>query len=126
VNTKGKFDIEDRLIRFSIVILEICELIPFTLASRNLVNQLTRCGVAPALLYGEAQAAESRADFIHKMRIALKELRETRVLLKIVYEKPVLRHAKIESALKECCELIAIFSTSITTATRNKVLKGKK
>ena len=72
-------------------------------------------------MYGEAQAAESRADFIHKMKILLKELRETRISLRIINEKPIVKNLKVEAALKECNELIGIFTKSIETAKKNKV-----
>lgn len=61
-----KYDLEDRLVKFAIVILEVCDLLPNSKAGQNLEHQLSRSGTAPALLYGEAQAAESRNDFIHK------------------------------------------------------------
>jgi four helix bundle protein len=117
----GKYDLEDRLVKFAILILEICDLLPASKAADNLEHQLSKSGIAPALMYGEAQAAESRADFIHKMKIFLKELRETRISLRIIIEKPIIQHEKIETALKECNELIGIFTKSIETANKNKV-----
>jgi four helix bundle protein len=72
-------------------------------------------------MYGEAQAAESRADFIHKMKMLLKELRETRISLRIINEKLIVKHPKVEASLKECNELIAIFTKSIETAKKNRV-----
>jgi four helix bundle protein len=116
-----KYDLEDRLVKFAIMILEVCDLLPDIRAANNLEYQLSKSGTAPALMYGEAQAAESRADFIHKMKILLKELRETRISLRIINEKPVVKSIKIESALKECNELIGIFTKSIETAKKNKV-----
>ena len=116
-----KYDLEDRLVKFAIIILEVCDLLPESKAANNLDHQLSKSGTAPALMYGEAQAAESRTDFIHKMKILLKELRETRISLRIIIEKPVVKHEKIESALKECNELIGIFTKSIETANKNKV-----
>lgn len=75
----------------------------------------------PALLYGEAQAAESRDDFIHKMKIVLKELKETRVCLKLIIKKQMIKPvSRMEPISKECEELIAITSKSIETAKRNK------
>jgi len=118
---EGKYDLEDRLVKFAILILEICDLLPNTKASNNLQHQLSKSGTAPALMYGEAQAAESRADFIHKMKVLLKELRETRICLRIINEKPIIKHFKVEEALKECNELIGIFSKSIVTASKNKL-----
>ena len=91
-----KYDLEDRLIKFAIIILEVCDLLPNTKAANNLEHQLSKSGTAPALMYGEVQAAESRADFIHKMRMLLKELRETRISLRIINEKPIIKHEKVE------------------------------
>lgn len=116
-----KYDLEDRLIKFAIVILEVCELLPNSKAANNLEYQLSKSGTAPALLYGEVQAAESRNDFIHKMRILLKELRETRICLRIINEKPVIRNPGVDLALKECNELIGIFTKSLETAKKNRV-----
>lgn len=120
VNDK-KYDLEDRLVKFAILILEVCDLLPNTKAAQNILHQLSRSGIAPALLYGEVQAAESRNDFIHKMKILLKELRETRITLRIINEKPVIQHDKIIVAQKEGNELIGIFTKSIETAIKNKV-----
>ena len=79
-----------------------------------------RAGTAPAANYGEAQAAESRADFIHKMKLALKELRETRVWLLIVQKKALAgKPALMAPIIKECDELISIFVASIGTAKSN-------
>ncbi len=103
--------------------LDVCELLPFNKSAQNLVHQLSKSGTAPALLYGEAQAAESRADFIHKMKIALKELRESRINLRIIIEKPLSTSDKLIKALKEVNELIGIFTSSIETAKRNLVKK---
>jgi four helix bundle protein len=90
-------------------------------SSNNLEHQLSKSGTASALMYGEVQAVESKADFIHKMKMLLKELREIRVSLRIINEKPILTYEKISSALKECNELIGIFTKSIETANKNKV-----
>lgn len=72
-------------------------------------------------MYGEAQAAESRTDFIHKMKLVLKELRETRISLRIIDEKPLVKDPKVAVTLKECNELIGIFTKSIETARKNRV-----
>ncbi len=76
-----KYDLEERLIDFAVRIMVLVESPPNTKSCNYIAGQMLRCGVAPALLYGEAQSAESRDDFIHKMKIVLKELKETRVLL---------------------------------------------
>ena len=116
-----KYDLEDRLVKFAILILEVCDLLPGSKAGQNLEHQLSRSGTAPALMYGEAQAAESRNDFIHKIKILLKELRETRISLRIIDEKPLIVHDKVKGALKECNELIGIFSKSVQTAKSNRI-----
>lgn len=76
---KRVFDLEDRLIDFALAIDEIIELLPNTKLANHISNQMVRASTAPALNYGEAQSAESPKDFIHKLKIILKELRETRV-----------------------------------------------
>jgi four helix bundle protein len=87
-------------------------------------GQLLRSGTSPALNYGEAQSAESRNDFIHKMKICLKELRETGICLKIIIRKPVMKNLVLaENAFAESNELAAIFNKSIDTASKNKESK---
>jgi four helix bundle protein len=114
-----KFDLEDRLVDFACMCLEVCDLLPPTKAGQNLEYQLSKSGTAPALIYGEAQAAESRADFLHKMKMVLKEIRESRVNLKIIKRKPILIHDKVEIAFNEANQLMAIFLKSIETAKGN-------
>src|SRR6266498_5310753 len=114
------FDLEDRLVDFSSRIIDIVEGLPNSRAGNYIAGQLIRCGLAPALLYGEAQSAESRDDFIHKKKVILKELKETRVCLKIVMLKLMIKpSSRLDSLYKECEELIAITATSIDTAKKN-------
>lgn len=118
-----KFDLEDRLIEFVVSIIQVVEKLPNTHTGRHIANQLIRCGTSPASNYGEAQSAESRSDFIHKIKIALKELRETKVWLKIIQRKSLVRCAKdLGEIIAECDELISIFVTSVKTAERGKGL----
>lgn len=119
-NKIQKFDLEDRLVDFACMCLEVCDLLPNTKAGQNLGYQLSKSCTASALIYGEAQAAESRADFIHKMKMVLKEIRESRVNLKIIKRKPVVVNEKVEKAFGETNELMAIFLKSIETAKQNK------
>lgn len=119
-NVERKYDLEDRLIDFSAMIAEIVEGLPNTKAANHIGGQIIRSGTSPALNYGEAQEAESKKDFIHKMGICRKELRETKVALKIIIRKPYKEVlSKSEKAIKECLELLAIFSKSIETAKKN-------
>jgi len=77
-----EFDLEERLIDFAVRVIRTAESLPKTKIGNHISGQLIRSGTSPAPNYGEAQSAESRADFIHKMRLALKELRETRTRLR--------------------------------------------
>ncbi len=120
-----KFDLEDRLVDFACLCLDVCELLPSSKAGQNLEYQLSKSGTATALIYGEAQAAESRADFLHKIKMVLKEIRESNVNLKIIKRKSVVVHPKIDIAFNESNELMAIFLKSIETAKSNNV-KVKK
>ena len=113
---RQKYDLQDRLLEFSISILRIAEQLPKSYAGIHFAKQLVRCGTAPAFHHSEAQSAESRKDFIHKMKIATKELRETFMNLKIIYKKPLLNNESVKDMLIECNELISIFVKSIQTA----------
>jgi len=116
-----KYDLEERLIDFAVRIINVVEALPNTRVGNHIANQLVRCGTSPAPNYGEAQSAESRKDFIHKIKISLKELRETNVWLKIIQRKNLIKNdEEIKDLLDECDELISIFVTSIKTAARNK------
>ena len=126
-NKTKKYDLEDRLVDFSIRIINVVETLPNTRAGNHIAGQLVRSGTAAAPNYGEAQSAESRKDFIHKMKVALKELRETQIWLKIVQRKILTKHKKnLGPLMDECDELVSIFVASIKTAEKNKVQrKGK-
>ncbi|HYK44957.1 MAG TPA: four helix bundle protein [Parafilimonas sp.] len=118
--SERKFDLEDRIIDFSSRVIDVVEALPNSRAGNYIAAQLIRCGLAPSLMYGEAQAAESRDDFIHKMKLLAKEFKETRVCMKLISKKAMIRpEAKIESLRNENDELIAIVCKSIETAKRN-------
>ncbi len=125
MNRDRKYDLEDRLIEFSLEIISIVEILPNARVGNHIAGQLLRCGTSPAFNYGEAQVAESPDDFIHKMKVCLKELKETLVALKIIRRKPLVRNLIIvDKAITEVKELISIFVTSIKTARKNKVEKN--
>ncbi|OQY92138.1 MAG: four helix bundle protein [Sphingobacteriales bacterium UTBCD1] len=114
------YDLENRLIEFAARVIEVVEAMPGTKAGNYIAGQFVRCGLAPALLYGEAQIAESRDDFIHKMKIVLKELKESRVCLKLIMRKQMKKPvSRLENLITECEELIKIISKSIDTAKKN-------
>ena len=116
-----EYNLEDRLIDFAVMIIDVVEVLPRIRAAKHIAGQLIRSGTAAAPNYGEAQSAESRKDFIHKMKIALKELQETRVWLRIIQRKSFIKPpVAIDEALSECQELILIFAKSISTASSKK------
>lgn len=117
---KRKYDLEERLINFAVVVIAHVETMPNTKAANHLAGQLLRSGTSPALNYGEAQSSESRNDFIHKIKIVLKELRETLVCLKIIYKaKLITENQEVLSLMKEANELVAIFAKSAKTSAEN-------
>jgi four helix bundle protein len=91
---------------------------------KHVAGQLLRCGTAPAPLHAEASAAESRKDFVHKLRLCLKELRETMTWLRYLQRLGVGEEATIDDSISETDRAIAIVYTSIRTATRNEKLKS--
>jgi len=114
------FDLEERATIFGSAIIRYGDRMPGTLAGRHLAGQLIRSGTAPALHYGEAQSAESRRDFIHKLKIALKELRESRVNLRMIAGSGTMPDDEDHAwLLSECSELILILAKSVRTAEDN-------
>ena len=121
VDGNKKFDLEERLIVFSLLNIEVVEQMVNTKTGNQVAGQLLRSGTSPAFNYGEAQVAESRNDFIHKIKICLKELKETNIALQIVKRKPLVKDpVKADRVIGECKELISIFVKSVETAKRNK------
>ena len=108
-------ELEDRLIDFASRIIDVVEALPKGPIARHLGGQLVRSRTSPALNYGEARGAESPSDFVHKLRICLKELRETFICLKIINRRDWFPKGKLDSIMKENNELIAIFVSSIRT-----------
>ena len=97
------------------MIANLAETIPDTMFGRYIGGQIVRSGCSPALNYGEAKSAESLNDFIHKMKICLKELRETLVSLKIIQQKPLVKNTDLLSlTLQECNEIISITTDRLT------------
>ncbi|NQU21828.1 MAG: four helix bundle protein [Candidatus Nealsonbacteria bacterium] len=114
------FDLQDRLIDFAVRVINVVEALPNSRIGNHIAGQLSRSGTSPAPNYGEAQSGESRKDFIHKMKVSLKELRETHVWLLMIQRKPLITPPeKLEPILAECNELISIFVASIKTAVDN-------
>lgn len=116
---KGKLDLRERFIDFSVQVISISEELPKTFVGQHLANQIVRSGSSPAFQYAEACDAESRKDFIHKLKIGVKELRETLVCLEIIRRKSFINEENLKSTCDECNELISIMVSSIKTAKRN-------
>jgi len=114
-------ELENRLLMFGADVVRLTKRMPRTSLSLYLIDQLTRSATAPALMYGEACASESRQDFIHKMSIGLKELRETRMSLQIVRINQLVTGSDVDNLIDENEQLIRIFGKSINTARRNRL-----
>ncbi|MFN3530001.1 MAG: four helix bundle protein [Bacteroidia bacterium] len=113
--------LENRLIDFSVGIVKITKHIDASPAGQYFCNQVLRSGGSPALHYGEAIGAESTRDFIHKLIVALKELRETHNNLRIIHKSELCdNHALLDGLITECNELIAILYTTLKTTKRNQ------
>ncbi len=111
-----RYDLEDRLLAFAISASRLTTAFPPSMVGRHAGLQLIRSATSPAANYAEAVAAESRRDFVHKLRICLKELREVRIWLRFVVGVELAPSAAVVGAGRECDELIAILAASIRTA----------
>jgi four helix bundle protein len=114
-----RFDLEERLLEFSARIIRLVDALPNTRAANHIAGQLLRSGTSPYGNHGEVEAAESRKDFIHKLKICLKELKETRRWLRLAKKAAMVPERKMACILQEAEELIKIFFTSIRTAEKN-------
>jgi len=122
-----KFDLEDRLLEFASAVIDLSESLPATRAGNHVAGQVLRSGTSPYPNHGEAEAAESRDDFIHKLKICLKELRETRRWARLIKRKAWVKdETTLLFVLGECEELIRIFHSSIQTAQRNAQAEARK
>ena len=116
-----KYDLEERLLEFSVSVIRLTEALPNTWAGNHVAGQLLRSGTSPYPNHGEAQAAESPNDFIHKLRIGLKELRESQRWLRLVQRVPLVEPPDgAAKLLGECDELVRIFVASIRTAEKRR------
>jgi len=115
-----EYNLEKRLVEYACKNMEIVRMLPPTREGKYIAKQLIRSGNSPAFNYGEAQAAESRNDFIHKMRVVLKELKECRIALTITSKQDMIDPVEILTKhLAETEELIAITAASIIKAEKN-------
>ncbi len=118
---KQKYDLEERLLEYSARIIRVVDELPNTRVGNHIAAQLLRSGTSAYPNHGEAQAAESTKDFVHKLRISLKKLRETKRWLKLIqFIQLIKKTEKLNNILQETEELIKIFVTSIRTAESNR------
>ena len=118
--SERKFNLEERLLDFSVIVIKTVEALPNNRVGNHIAGQLIKSGTSPYANHGEAQAAESQKDFIHKLRICLKELRETKRWLELVEKAQLLKkRPKLNEVIQENEELIKIFVASIKTANKN-------
>jgi four helix bundle protein len=116
---RPKYDLEDRLLAFTANIVRLADSLPSTKAGNHIANQLLRCGTSPLANHGEVEAAESRRDFLHKLRICLKELRETWRWLRLIGRLELAKAGELRASLTEIEELIRIFAASVRTTEKN-------
>jgi four helix bundle protein len=122
---KAKFDLEERLLEFATRIIRVVESLPRTEVGRHVGGQLLRAGTSPYANHGEAEDAESADDFIHKLKICLKELRETWRWLRLIQKVPLVKKPELlEPLVDEADQLIRIFRQSILTARKNRDAKS--
>jgi len=114
--TSKSDQLQDRLISFSVRIVQLSVQLPRTRPGRHIAEQILRSGTATAANYGEARASESRADFLHKLRIVLKELNETFVWLEVIARCSLARGERIRAIIAENQELCRILGASVRTA----------
>jgi four helix bundle protein len=113
-------DIQERLIDFAVSIIKLTTKLPKSSAGKHIAGQILRSGTSPAPNYAEARSAESSNDFIHKLKITLKELNETVVWLQIIPRSKMLPIEECIDLQKECDELCRIISTSVKTSKRRR------
>jgi four helix bundle protein len=111
-----KYDLEERLLDYAARVVRMVEKLPNTRAGNHIAGQLLRSGTSPLPNHGEAQAAESRKDFVHKLKICHKELRESRRWLRLIQRVPLLKPQQVQSLSDETEELVRIFAASLRTA----------
>ena len=116
-------ELAERLLKFAVLVVKLCGKLPHDAIGNHVRIQLLRSGTSPGANYEEARGAESKADFIHKLGVVLKELKESRYWLKVIQEVSLIKDDSVLPVLNECEELIAIIAKSIFTARRPQKVK---
>jgi four helix bundle protein len=118
-------DIEERLLDFAVRVGKSIDALPDTRLGRHIAGQLVRSGTSPAPNYAEACAAESKKDFIHKLAIVLKELRESSVWIRLIVKSELIPEQRLELLREECDQLCKIVAKSLVTARTNLTTESK-
>jgi len=113
-------ELTDRFLDFTVRIINLVSALPKTIIGKHIGGQILRSGTSPGSNYEESRGAESRADFVHKLGIVLKELKETRFWLYVIHHAEILAPQRIKPLVQECEELCAIIAKSIVTAKTKK------
>jgi four helix bundle protein len=111
-------DIADRLLDLGVQVVRLARTLPRDVAGRHVASQLVRCSTSGGANYEEARAAESRADFVHKLGIATKELREATYWLRLI-QKASMTPTNLNALIERTIDLTAILAASIRTTRRN-------
>jgi four helix bundle protein len=124
-------DLAERLLDFAVRVGKVVDALPDTRLGRHIAGQLIRCGTSPAPNYEEGRAAESRADFVHKLSVCLKELRESRYWVCLIVRAELLPKPRMEPLRQECEQLCKVIGKSVSTARRGatqakKLPNGKR
>jgi four helix bundle protein len=117
----GAYDLEDRLLEYAVRVIRVAESMKRSAAGLHIAGQLLRSGTSPYGDHGEVEGAESRDDFIHKLRVCFKELRESRRWLKLIQRAELIDKPELlGSLINDADELVRIFARSIQTATKHR------
>ncbi|MCB8928651.1 MAG: four helix bundle protein [Ardenticatenaceae bacterium] len=114
-------NLEERLVDFAVMIIHLTDKMPSSRAGNHIAGQLLRSGTSPAAHYAEARGAESTNDFVHKLKVGLKELNESRVWLKVTIKSKMMPHEDLSHIYQECDELCRIVNASIKTSKQRKI-----
>ncbi len=120
ISNHGKKDLSDRLLDFAVSVIKLADMLPNTVAGRHVSGQLIRAGTSGGSNYEEACGAESRPDFVHKMSVVLKELKEAHFWLRAIQRTGMITATHTDPVLDECKQLCAIIAQSIITAKDRK------
>jgi four helix bundle protein len=121
---KGE-DISDRLLEFAVRIIQLVDALPNTPVGRHIGGQVLGCGTSPGANYEEARGAESKADFVHKLGIVLKELSETRYWIKVLIKSKLIPLKRIQGVFSESDELCKIIGKSVITVKKKQCRSGR-